>query len=177
MIRRFARPYARALMDVAGSPQAANAVRGELMRFEAAMTMSAELRALYGNPGITSDQKMAIAQQLAKKMKLGELSVKFLEVLVRSNRINDLGAILEGIHHAVNEAMGVAIAEVRSARTLLPDEMQDLARVLGEKTGKTVELDIKTDPSLLGGFVAKVGSAIFDASVSGKISKFRDSLT
>ncbi len=103
MIRRFARPYARALMDVAGSPQAANAVRGELMRFEAALTTSAELRALYSNPGITSDQKMAIAQQLAKKMKLGELAVKFLEVLVRSNRINDLGAILEG--HRTNDTL------------------------------------------------------------------------
>lgn len=177
MIRRFARPYARALMDVAGSPQAANAVRGELLRFEAALNTSADLRALYANPGIAAEQKLAIAQQLAKKMKLGELSVKFLEVLVRSNRINDLSAILEGIHYAVNEAMGVAVAKVRSARTLSPEEMQDLARVLGEKVGKSVELDITTDPSLLGGFVAKVGSEIYDASVSGKINKFRDSLT
>lgn len=177
MIRRFVRPYARALMDVAGSPQAANAVRGELMRFEAALNTSEELRALYANPGISSEQKMAVTQQLAKKMKLGELATKFLEVLLRSNRLNDLGAVLEGIHHAVNAAMGVAVAEVRSARTLTPDEMQELARVLGEKVGKSVELDVKTDPALLGGFVAKVGSEIYDASVSGKINKFRDSLT
>ena len=41
MIRRFARPYARAIIDAAGSPQKANEIRGELMRFEAAMKTSA----------------------------------------------------------------------------------------------------------------------------------------
>ena len=46
-----------------------------------------------------------------------------------------------------------------------------------QKTGKQVELDVKTDPNLLGGFVAQIGSEIWDASVSGKIHKFRDSLT
>ena len=52
-----------------------------------------------------------------------------------------------------------------------------LVRDLSTKLGKQVELDVKTDPNLLGGFVAQIGSEIWDASVSGKIHKFRDSLT
>ena len=43
MIRRFARPYARAIMDAAGSPQKANELRGELMRFANALRSSTEL--------------------------------------------------------------------------------------------------------------------------------------
>jgi F0F1-type ATP synthase delta subunit len=39
-----------------------------------------------------------------------------------------------------------------------------------------VELDVKTDPQLLGGFVVQIGSEIWDASVAGKINKFRESL-
>ena len=40
-----------------------------------------------------------------------------------------------------------------------------------------MELDISTDPKLLGGFVVQIGSEIWDASVAGKINKFRESLT
>ena len=177
MIRRFARPYARALMAVAGSPQAANAVRGELLRFEAALKTSPELGAVYANPAVDLDTKLKLTSQLASRMKLGDLPKKMLEVLVRSNRINDIGGILSAVAHYVNEAMGVAVAEVRSAKPLGPDEMDRLAKTLSEKVGRKVELDVRTDPALLGGLVVKIGSEIWDASVAGKIERFRESLT
>lgn len=176
MIRRFARPYARAIMDAAGSPAKANELRGELMRFESALNSSSELRDLYANPGIELNTKLTITSQLAKKAKLSDLAAKTLEVLVRNHRINDVGAINSALAIYVNKALGVAVAEVRSAKTLSAEEMQQLAETLGKKTGKRVELDIKTDPSLLGGFVVKIGSEIWDASVAGKINKFRESL-
>jgi len=176
MIRRFARPYARAIMDAAGSPQKASELRGELLRFADALRKSAELRELYANPAIDEATKLAITSRLASKMKASELAAKALEVLVRFHRINDLDAILAALVSYVNTALGVAIAEVRSAKSLNPDEIQELASTLSKKVGKKVELDIRTDPKLLGGFVVKIGSEIWDASVAGKINKFRESL-
>lgn len=176
MIRRFARPYARAVMDVAGSPQAANALRGELMRFDAALRASEELRALYSNPAIDLESKLKVTSSIGSRLKLGELARKVLEVLVRNNRVNDLAAILAAVASYVNAALGVAVAEVRSAKHLSPDEMDRLTKVLSQKVGKSVELDVKTDPKLLGGIVVQIGSEIWDASVIGKINKFRESL-
>ncbi len=177
MVRRFARPYARAIIDVAGSAEKANAIRGELMRFDAALRSSEELRDLYANPAHSVETKLAITERLASKMKMSEMAAKVLEVLARNQRMNDLTAILAALAAYVNQALGVAVAEVRSAKSLTPDEMSQLAAVLGKKTGKKVELDVRTDPTLIGGFIAKIGSEIFDASVSGKIEKFRESLT
>ena len=177
MIRKFARPYARAIIDAAGSPQKANEIRGELMRFEAAMNNSADLREFYANPGIEESAKLNVTTQLGVKMKLSDGARKVLEVLVRFHRINDISAIMAALAHYVNEALGVAVAEVRSAKSLTPDELQQLAETLSKKTGKRVELDVRTDPKLLGGFVARIGSEIWDASVAGKIHKFRESLT
>jgi F-type H+-transporting ATPase subunit delta len=97
-------------------------------------------------------------------------------VLVRFNRINYLEAIVAALASYVNDALGVAIAEVRSAKSLTPDEMEELANVLGRKVGRKVELDVKSDPALLGGFVARIGSEIYDASIIGKIERFRESL-
>jgi len=177
MIRRFARPYARAIVDVAGSAQAASAMRGELMTFAAALRKSTELQEFYANPAVDLEAKLAVTRRLASKMKATDQAAKTLEVLVRFHRINDIDAILEALAAYVNEALGVAVAEVRSAKNLTPDEISQLAAALSSKTGKKVELDIRTDPALLGGFVARIGSEIWDASVAGKINKFRESLT
>lgn len=177
MIRRFARPYARAIMEAAGSPAKANELRGELMRFADALRSSQELRDLYANPGIEETHKVAITEQLARKMKASDLATRTLEVLLRHHRINDIDAVVAALAAYVNAALGVAVAEVRSAKSLGADEIQQLAETLSKKVGKKVELDIKTDPKLLGGFVVRIGSEIWDASVIGKINKFRESLT
>lgn len=175
MIRRFARPYARAIMDAAGSPAKANELRGELLIFANALRGSAELRDLYANP-VDEEAKLNVTRQLAKKMKASDLAVRTLEVLVRHHRINDIDAIVAALAAYVNKALGVAVAEVRSAKALTSDEIKDLADTLSQKVGKKVELDIRTDPKLLGGFVVRIGSEIWDASVIGKINKFRESL-
>jgi F-type H+-transporting ATPase subunit delta len=176
MIRRFARPYARAIMDAAGTPAKANEVRGELMSLAAALRISQELRDFYRNPAVELERKLTVTQQIARKAKVSDLAAKVAEVLVRNHRINDLDAILEALAAYVNNALGVAVAEVRSAKSLGPDEIRDLADTLSKRVGKKVELDIRTDPKLLGGFVVKIGSEIWDASVAGKINKFRESL-
>ena len=176
MIRRFARPYARAIMDVAGTPQAASALRGELLGFAGSLRNSSELRELFANPAVDLATKQNVAKSIGSKLKLGDLAKKVVEVLVINHRINDLGAILDAVGAYVNAALGVAVAEVRSAKSLSPDEMQRLADVLSRKVGKSVQLDVRTDPKLLGGIIVKIGSEIWDASVSGKIHKFRESL-
>jgi len=176
MIRRFARPYARAIIDAAGSAQKANEIRGELMRFESSLRGSSELRDLYASPAIDESTKLGVTQKIAAKMRLSELAAKTLEVLVRFHRINDIAAILAALAAYVNQELGVAVAEVRSAKSLSPDEIAQLADTLGKKVGKKVQLDIRTDPELLGGFVARIGSEVWDASVIGKIHKFKESL-
>lgn len=176
MIRRFARPYARAIMDAAGSPQKASELRGELLSFSRALNASRELRDLYANP-VDESAKLTVTQQLARKMKLSDLATRTLEVLLQHHRLLDLDAILEALAAYVNNALGVAVAQVRSAKSLSPDEIRDLADTLSKKVGKKVELDVRTDPKLLGGFVVRIGSEIWDASVVGKINKFRESLS
>lgn len=176
MIRRFARPYARAIMDAAGSPAKANELRGELLRFANALRASSELHDLYANPGFDEATKQDITRKLAKRMQASDLAARTLEVLVHNHRINDIDAILAALAAYVNVQLGVAVAEVRSAKSLSPDEMRELAATLSGKVGKKVELDIRTDPTLLGGFVVQIGSEIWDASVAGKINKFRESL-
>lgn len=176
MIRRFARPYARAIIEVAGSAQRANTVRAELEKFEVARAASQDLQLLYANPGIDLDAKFKITHAIASKLGVSDLTGKVLEILIRNHRMNDLAAIADALATMVNEELNIAVADVRSAHKLSEQEVAQLRKTLEEKVGRRVEVRLKTDPSLLAGFVAQIGSEIYDASVVGKIHKFRDQL-
>ena len=175
MIRRFARPYARAIMDVVASPDRAAALLDELRRFEQTRKVAPELHELYANPGIDAATKTNVTRALAQRLGLSDLAVKVLDVLLRNHRINDLGAINEALAELIRAATGTVAAEVRAAQQP-PAELEELRRTLEKKVGRKVEVDVSVDPSLLGGFVAKIGSEVYDASVAGKINKFRESL-
>jgi F-type H+-transporting ATPase subunit delta len=177
VIRRFARPYARAIIDIAGSAEKANTVRVELARFEQVRKSAADLQELYANPGIGIDSKLKITASIASKLTLGQTTGKVLEVLIANRRINDLGAIVEALAQYINESLDIIVADVRAAQKLSEQEVADLRKTLETKTGKRVEVRVSENPDLLGGFVVRIGSEIWDASVAGKINKFRESLT
>lgn len=177
MIRRFARPYAKALSEITTSPAEARKVYDELARFENVRRDSRELIDLFEHPGIEPAAKSSIIQAIGKKMRLSQMGLRVLEVLARNHRINQLGAILEAWREMINRAEGMTVAEVRVAHELSEGERNRLRKALEAKLGLRVELQLSIDPSLLGGFVARVGSEVYDASVTGRIEKFRESVT
>ena len=177
MVRRFARPYARAIVDVAGSADKANTVRAELAKFEQAVRGSSELRDLYRNPGVADDAKLKVTHAIASRLGLGQLTGKVLDILVQNGRIADVASVADALAQYINAELGIAIADVRSASKLNEQEVADLRKTLEKKTGKRVEVRTTEDPSLLGGFVVRIGSEIWDASVAGKITRFKESLT
>lgn len=176
MIRRFARPYARAIMDVVQSPEKANDIRHELEQFEAVRQSSRQLHDLYGNPGIEHDAKMKVTAALAKRIGLSDMTIKVLGVVMANHRMNDLEPIVQALAELVRGATNTVAAEVRAAATLTAEEEAQLRQTLEKKAGRKVEMTVTTDATLIGGFVARIGSEVYDASVLGKIEKFRESL-
>jgi F-type H+-transporting ATPase subunit delta len=176
MIRRFARPYARAIMDVVQSPEKAATLRDELTTFEQARKSSGDLQQMYANPGIDFDSKNKITITIAERLGLSDLALKVLDVLIRNRRINDLETIVAGLATMIREATGTVAADVRTASELSAKEQGELRSMLERKVGGKVDIEVTVDPALIGGFVARIGSEVYDASVSGKIDKYRASL-
>lgn len=177
MIRKFARPYAKALMEIQPDPAQALRTLGELVQFERARASSADLEELFRNPGFDAETRIRVTRTMSDRLGLSDLSKRIIEVLVRNHRINDLHSIIEAWRGLINQALGVSVAEVRTAHTLAPDEQATLQASLEKRFGRKIELRLSTDASLLGGFIAQVESEVYDASVSGQINKFKASLT
>ena len=68
------------------------------------------------------------------------------------------------------------MAEVRSAIPLTADQQDRLKAALANATGKTVELKVIVDPSVLGGLVATVGDKVIDDTVRSRLDQLKSRL-
>ncbi|MEE3303245.1 MAG: F0F1 ATP synthase subunit delta, partial [Candidatus Neomarinimicrobiota bacterium] len=62
------------------------------------------------------------------------------------------------------------------ADELSVDEVADLQKTLEESIGKDTELDLKVDPSLLGGIKLRIENTYLDASIKAKMDNLRRDL-
>ena len=174
MIRSYAAPYAKAFAEVYPDAAKARAIHDELKRFQRTVDEHRELYAVLENPAIDSDAKRAIADRIGAQLGLSADASKILGVLAGNQRLHQIGPVLEAWLVAIHRQTGTVVAQVRSAHALSEVERSELKAALEKKTGRTVAMEVTTDPALLAGFVAQIGSELWDASVAGHIRRLEN---
>jgi F-type H+-transporting ATPase subunit delta len=172
-----ARRYAKALADVAAGSQALEPVQDDLRAFVRLLTEQRELRQFIANPAIARKEAVAAVTDIARALGLRPLAVRFLTLLVESGRLGALEPILRAYEEQVDGRLGRVRATVTWAAPLPEAEQAALRQRLAAVTGKTVYLDARTDPALLGGVVAQIGSQVYDGSLRTQLRRMREELT
>ena len=169
--------YARAFADVVVSSKLdSTRMLQELHAVEALLGESVQLRRVMVNPSIPGDRKRAVLDVVAQKMGLTRQVRNFIAVVTDHRRLPLLPEILRELQQELNNRMGIADAEVVSARELSESERRLLESEVAKLTGKTVRASYRQDASLLGGALVKVGSTVYDGSVSEQLERIREQL-
>ena len=169
--------YARAFADVVvGKKLDAMRLVQELRDFEALLRSSEPLRRVMENPSIPGDQKRAVVDAIVSKQSMSRQVRNFILVITERRRLHLFSDILREVEQVVNERLGIAEAEVVSARELGESERGMLENEIARLTGKRVRARYERDGSLLGGAMVKVGSTIYDGSVKGQLQRIREQL-
>jgi F-type H+-transporting ATPase subunit delta len=87
-----------------------------------------------------------------------------------------LSEIVKQFAHDLNERLGIAEAEVTTARALSAQERAELESDLSRVTGKAIRAKYEQNPALLGGAIARVGSTVYDGSLKGQLERIRQQL-
>jgi F-type H+-transporting ATPase subunit delta len=66
---------------------------------------------------------------------------------------------------------------VVAAGPLSDEQRERLRRALAARAGREVELEVRVDPALIGGAIARVGGLVFDGSLRTQLAQLRDNLT
>ncbi|HTZ72481.1 MAG TPA: ATP synthase F1 subunit delta [Candidatus Aquilonibacter sp.] len=176
MSEALARRYAAAMADVAIEKSGAQRVRADFASFVEAFYSVADLRNFLESPAIDISVKQKVIQALAGRMRLDENVANFIHLIVSHGRTELLREIERALVDALNARMGIAEAEVTSARALGEPERRNLTLALERRTGKKIEARFSEDGALLGGAVVRVGSTIYDGSIRERLSRLREQL-
>ncbi|MBI1737835.1 MAG: ATP synthase F1 subunit delta [Acidobacteria bacterium] len=175
-MKAIAHRYARALADVVIQHGTADGVKAELAAFAQMVNESADLRNFLANPSVARLQKQAVVEKLIERLKGSKTLRNLLLVLVDNRRATLLSEISEAFEAELRARLGVAKAEVTSARDLSGEERMELTRTLERLTGKRVEASYSLNPGLIAGAQVRIGSTVYDGSVREQLNRMRSRL-
>jgi F-type H+-transporting ATPase subunit delta len=177
--RAVASRYARALFDVALAERVdLERIERELSGFTALVEADAQLARVLTNPAIPTPKKRAVIESLVAHVGplLPHVS-KLLLLLAERARIALLPDILQAYRNRLNDYNHVVRAELVTASALTADRIATLEQRLGRATGRKVLLESRVDPSIIGGAVTRIGSTVYDGSVTTQLRKMGEALT
>jgi F-type H+-transporting ATPase subunit delta len=164
--------YAEGMLAVAQAEGNLATVSDELFRFARAYESSEELRSTLSDPHLPASKRQEIVEDLLGG-RATPTTVSLISLVVGAGRAKDLPAIIDRLVAKAAEQQGKAVAEVRSVIELTEDERQRLAEAIKKATGKTVEVKVVIDPSILGGLVTTVGDTVIDGSVKTRLEQIK----
>ena len=171
-----ARRYASALADVVIERNEAQLVQAELGAWAKMITDNGSLLEAFSNPTVAYEQKQDVLNALIARTKVRPTTRNFLRTLLMNQRLSDLPEVNAKLAQILDERSGIVSAEITSARPVSDSARALLEEKLAEMTGKKARLTFATDESLLGGIITRIGSTIYDGSVSNQLSRLREEL-
>lgn len=165
--------YANALLDLAASKKVVDKVEGDIKDLGVMLAESQDLRDLFRDPRISKKVQKEAIDALVKKAKFQILTGNFLNVLIENGRLNVAESIIKTFHKELAKSRGERVAQIKVAQDLSDKQRKELEASLSKASGSTVTLDVKVDPSLLGGMIVTLDSRMIDDSVAGKLERLR----
>lgn len=172
----LAKRYAKALAEVAAEAESLESVGAELELVAGLWNTEPAMAALFSNPGVLLRDKTKTLTILARQLQLSPLVAKFLDLLLARDRLQALPGIARIYTDLMNKRLGRVQAAVTTAAPLAADLMETLGRRMGEALGKTVLVEPRVDPAILGGIVVQVNSTVYDGSLKTQIGQLRERL-
>jgi len=171
-----ARRYASALADVVIERNEAQLVQAELAAWAKMISENNALLEAFSNPTIAYEQKRNVLNELIARTKVRPTTMNFLRTLLKNQRLAELPQVNDKLAQILDERAGIVSAEIISARPVADNARALLEEKLREITGKKARLTFAIDESLLGGIITRIGSTVYDGSVSNQLSRLREEL-
>lgn len=165
--------YATALFELALAENAFDAVEADLGRFDALLAESADLARLVRSPVFGAEEQTKALAAVLDRAGIGGLAAKFLKVVTSNRRLFAVRDIIKAFRALVARHKGEVTAEVTLAEQPSEQHLAAVKDALKAVTKKDVQVDVKVDPTLIGGLVVKLGSRMVDTSLRTKLNAIK----
>jgi len=174
---RAALRYAKAVLNLAKEKGFAKEVNDDMILIQSTIEENHDLEVMLKSPIIKSGPKLAVLTQVFEK-KVNGITMGLLNLLIENKRLPLLNLVAKEYVVIYDFLKGVEVAQITSAVPLTKELETDILKKIKESVGKEISMNNVIDPSIIGGFIIRIGDKLYDSSVSSRLknllSQFED---
>jgi F-type H+-transporting ATPase subunit delta len=168
---RAAIRYAKAILDIAQTSGTADAVNNDMKSIVNAVAESAELKDFLTSPIIKMDVKKSALSEIFSNIQKETTSL--FHLLFENKRFEILESIAKQYNNLYDESNGIEVAKVTTAFPITPELEAKVLAKISEFSNKKITIVNIVDPTIIGGFILRVGDQQYNASVANKLSELK----
>ncbi|RXM97804.1 ATP synthase subunit O, mitochondrial [Acipenser ruthenus] len=164
--------YATALYSAASKQKNLDQVEKELGRVKILMK-DPKMTTVFMNPHIKRSIKQKTVNDVMTKEKLSTITINFINLLAENGRLSFTPGVISAFGKMMSAHRGEVLCSVTTAQPLDEASLAELKNALNGflQKGETLQLETKSDPSVLGGMIVSIGDKYVDMSTKTKIQK------
>ena len=174
-VNKVAVKYAKSLLDFAEERNALQTFSKDVEIVLHAFSQTDEVKRFFKNPIIKSKDKAAVFTSLFKERVSNEF-FEFVSLMIRKGRENVLEEVLVSFNEFKNDALGIIPVALTTSYPLSSEELDPIKTAFEKILKKKVIFILSVDERLIGGFVAKCGDQIYDASLQHQLALIKNQL-
>jgi len=164
--------YAHALFDLAVEFKKTEEAKKDMEFIRQTLHESRDLKAFLKSPLIKPDKKVKAVNAIFKDQ-VDLLTIRFLALVIKQRREALLENIAIEFIEIYKEYNNIITIEMTTAAEISKETREMILKVLGELRNANIELIEKTDSSLIGGFVLRMGDKQYDSSLRASLKKLK----
>jgi len=165
--------YAKSLLDLAKEQGIEQTMYTDMKFVKQTLAQNRQLAVVLKNPIVRAEKKNSVMKAVFAS-RLNPLTMAFFQIVANKNREGVIDSIAEQFVIQYEKLKGVERATIITTMPLTDMLREQFkAIVMKNTTGKSVELDEKIDPNLIGGYILRVGDQQIDGSIRSQLNDIR----
>lgn len=165
--------HAQAIFQIALEEKRLDGWVTDLEKIESVLGDS-EIAAVLSNPKVSSEKKKDLLDRGLKG--ISPMAMNLAQFLVAKNRLHLVDGLAMEYKRLVNAYGGLELAQVTTAVPISTQEGERVGKGLTAMSGKRVTVELSVDPEILGGFVARLGDKLIDASARTRLQELKKTI-
>ncbi|MCT4613170.1 MAG: ATP synthase F1 subunit delta [Clostridia bacterium] len=166
--------YAKALYDIALEENKLGIYEEEVRFIKEMFLKEKDILKVLSNPNVDSRDKKDLVSKLFGKAENN--TVSFIKLMIDKNRSEYIIDSLDEFLKLIKIKNNILVATIISAKELSEDKVEKIGSILETKFKKQIELEVKVDESVIGGFLVKAEDYVFDMTINGKVEELKKKL-
>ena len=168
--------YSLALYELAEESNLLSKIETNSLSILNLIGTSVDFNNLIKDPTVSRNELINAINKIFDYLEIENLLKNFTNFLVTKRRFFFIEQILNNFIEICSEKRGELKTEIRSAKNLSNDEMNNIKDELSKHFTSKIKIDYKYDESLIGGLIVQVGSTMIDTSIKNKLQQIENKM-